>query len=159
MDKLPPIEEHPVARVGLVVDDVRKAADDFSELFGIKFDIVDVDAVEVRVGISDAGMVLVEDTSSDRQSSPLHRLWNGALANVGFNVKDLEGMKVRLESKGLTVYNYVETAGGMKDYTFLPFHGITITLYSYEGDSWVAKGAHTPEELLMDEIFPSKEES
>jgi hypothetical protein len=139
--------KYKVARVGLVVDDVDQVAKDMNELFGMEFATYDVGVVQLRIGASDEGMILVKDISPDGQSSPLHKAWNGPLVNIGIDVPDdkLEEVKDRMEAKGIRAFNYVETPGGLRDYTFEPYHGITFTLYAYPGDSWV-KGI-APEEV------------
>jgi predicted enzyme related to lactoylglutathione lyase len=125
-----------IGQLAINVDDVDKAVADWEEVFGIKFDIVEVEEINSRVAISDGGIVFAEALDKT-QPINIAKYHNGALSALEVRVSDLEEAKRRLIAKGVDPVYYLDTAGGLTEYFMYQFHGVPLTIFQMDNDSWV----------------------
>jgi len=131
----------PMIRTGqtaLYVDDLDAAMKDFSYVFGITFNIVDADFIGMKVAVSDYGIVLA--TRSDPNvPSNIEEGWAGALTAIEIQVDDLADARKKMEECGSRVVYSMDSESGFHEHYFdrRGFHGVPLTLFEIQGESWV----------------------
>lgn len=121
-----------VDRVAVRVDDLDAAVADFADVFGMEFEVTDVEALGLRVAICDQGIELVEV----RGDAPklVETYGGGMLAGVSVNVPDLELVRRRLLERGVEFINEVEANDLKEIYCDKgTFHGLPLIVAEYEG--------------------------
>ena len=76
-------------QTAVYVDDLDAAIKDFSYVFGIEFSIVEADFIQMRVAVSDGGIVLATRQNPDVPSN-IEEGWAGGLTAIEVQVDDLE---------------------------------------------------------------------
>jgi catechol 2,3-dioxygenase-like lactoylglutathione lyase family enzyme len=126
-----------IGQTAVIVEDLEEAIKDYNETFGLNFTVVEIPEINCRVATSDGGIVLATQLDSSTGESPVKRFWNGGLAAVELRVDDLEEARRRLEERGVETVYYLETKGGLKEYYMAPFHGVPLTIFQMDQESWV----------------------
>jgi catechol 2,3-dioxygenase-like lactoylglutathione lyase family enzyme len=125
-----------IGQIAINVDDVDAAVKDYEDVFGMTFTIVEVPEINMRVAISDGGIVFAE-TLEQAEPVPIRRFHNGALAAVEVRVDDLEEARKRLNDRGVDTLYYMDTQGGLTEYYMGQLHGVPLTIFQMDTDSWV----------------------
>jgi predicted enzyme related to lactoylglutathione lyase len=125
-----------IGQVAINVDDLDAAIKDYTEIFGITFTVLEVTDINMRVGVSDGGLVFAEPLDKS-QPVPISRFHNGALSAVEVRVSDLEEARRRLEERGSKPVYYMDTQGGLKEYYMEQLHGVPLTIFQMDTESWV----------------------
>jgi len=125
-----------IGQVAINVDDVDAAAKDYTDVFGITFTMVEVPEINMRVAVSDGGIVFAAPLDASK-SVPVRRFHNGALSALEVRVSDLEEARRRLEEKGCKVIYYMNTQGGLTEYYMEQLHGVPLTIFEMKTESWV----------------------
>lgn len=121
-----------VDRVAMRVDDLDAAVADFAELFGMQFEITDVESIGVRVAICNQGVELVEI----RGAAPklVEKYAGGMLAGFSLNVPDIELVRRKLLARGVEFINEVQANDLTEIYCDKDtFHGLPLIVAQYEG--------------------------
>jgi len=143
----------PMIRTGqtaVYVDDLDKAIKDFSYVFGIKFEIVNADFIGMTVAVSDYGIVLASRTDPDVPSN-IEEGWAGALTAIEVQVDDLEETRRKMEECGSRVVYSMDSESGFHEHYMdrRGFHGVPLTIFEIQGESWVeaigASGEEAPQ--------------
>jgi catechol 2,3-dioxygenase-like lactoylglutathione lyase family enzyme len=131
--------------VGVVVDDLEVGVKRFSEVFGVDFDMVDVNelSVQARDGVMPDVKAAAPDLRMAFDPSGFFELIevSGAeegFRNVHFRVDNMDEAIDRLSAKGVRlVRDFV--VGGMREAIFAgeDLYGIRVCLVEYEGSSIV----------------------
>jgi catechol 2,3-dioxygenase-like lactoylglutathione lyase family enzyme len=125
-----------VGQVAVNVEDLDQAVKDYTDVFGIQFTIVEVPEINMRVAVSDGGIVFAVPLDKGKDV-PVTRFHNGALAAIEVRVSDLEEAKKRLAEKGVEPIYYMDTQGGLTEYYMHHFHGVPLTIFQMDAESWV----------------------
>jgi catechol 2,3-dioxygenase-like lactoylglutathione lyase family enzyme len=125
-----------IGQVAINVDDVDAAVKDYTEVFGMNFTVVEVPEINCRVAVSDGGIVFSEPLEKGEPQN-VRRFHNGALAAIEVRVSDLEEAKKRLEERGVDPIYYMTTQGGLTEYYMKQFHGVPLTIFQMDTESWV----------------------
>lgn len=146
----------PMLRTGqtaVYVDTLDKAVRDFEYVFGIKFNIVTADFIQMRVAVSDYGIVLASRATKDVPSN-IERAWNGVLTAIEIQVDDLEETRRKMEELGSKVIYSMDSPSGFHEHymTKDAMHGVPITLFEIQGDSWVEAIGATGEEAPLPSV-------
>lgn len=137
-------------QTAVYVDDLDKAVKDFEYVFGVKFNIVNADFIGMTVAVSDYGIVLASRTTKDVPSN-IEEGWNGVLTAIEIQVDDLEETRRKMEELGSKVIYSMDSESGFHEHymTKKGFHGIPVTLFEIQGESWVeaigAEGEEAPQ--------------
>ncbi len=122
-----------IDRIAIAVKDLEKAADFFSDLLGIEFDIVGTsEQLGMRGGYSACGLELIESTHPDSIIGRFLKQRGEGLWALVLKVKNMDEMIKRFEEKGLKVAGDV-TAGAMREVAFHPkgSFGVELVLAEY----------------------------
>ena len=114
-----------IGQVAVYVEDVDVAAKDYEEVFGLQFTFVEVPEINMRVAVSDGGIVFAQPLDRS-QPLPIRRFHNGDLTAIEVRVDDVEEARRRLEAKGIGTIYYMDTQGGLTEYYMKQFHGIPL---------------------------------
>jgi predicted enzyme related to lactoylglutathione lyase len=127
-----------MGQVAVYVDDLDAAIKDFEYVFGIKFNIVEADFIQMRVAVSDNGIVLASE-ADPKVPSNIRSAWAGALTAIEIQVDDLEETRRKMEELGSKVIYSMDSQSGFHEHYMdkRGFHGVPITLFEIEGESWV----------------------
>jgi catechol 2,3-dioxygenase-like lactoylglutathione lyase family enzyme len=125
-----------IGQVAINVDDLDAAVNDYTEIFGITFTIVEVEEINMRVAVSDGGLVFATPLDPSKPV-PISRFHNGALSAVEVRVSDLEEARRRLEAHGSKPIYYMDTQGGLTEYYMEQLHGVPLTIFQMDTESWV----------------------
>jgi predicted enzyme related to lactoylglutathione lyase len=125
-----------VGQIAINVDDVDAAVADYRDVFGIDFTIVEVPELNIRAAVSDGGFVFSEVLDKSKVE-PARQFHNGVLGAVEVRVKDLQEAKRRLQEKGVDPVYHMTAQGGMEEYYTHQFHGVPLTIFEIQGDSWL----------------------
>jgi catechol 2,3-dioxygenase-like lactoylglutathione lyase family enzyme len=125
-----------LGQVAVLVPDLDAAVADFAEIFGMQFTVVANDDIKMRVAISDGGLVLAQGYAGE-SDLPLESNWNGPLTAIELRVDDLEEARRRLEAKGVNPVYYLDAPGGLTEYYMNQLHGVPLTIFQMESESWV----------------------
>jgi catechol 2,3-dioxygenase-like lactoylglutathione lyase family enzyme len=125
-----------IGQIAINVDDLDAAVADYTEVFGIAFTILDVTEINSRVAVSDGGIVFAEPLDKS-QPINIRKYHNGALSALEVRVSDLEEAKRRLMAKGIDPVYYLDTPGGLTEYYMHQFHGVPLTIFQMDTESWV----------------------
>jgi catechol 2,3-dioxygenase-like lactoylglutathione lyase family enzyme len=133
-----------IDRVAFRVDDLDAAVSAFNDVFGMEFEVTDVDSLGLRVAIGENGIELVQVIADD---PPIVRAYaGGVLAAISVKVDDIDPVKQKLLARGAQLINEVETVGLREFYCLKDtFHGIPLTVAQY-GDSFL-EAIHGPGEM------------
>jgi catechol 2,3-dioxygenase-like lactoylglutathione lyase family enzyme len=126
-----------LGQVAVLVPDLDAAVADFAEIFGMKFTIVENDDIKMRVAVSDGGLVFAAPIPGKEDDQPLRPHWNGDLTAIELRVDDLEEARRRLEAKGSKPVYYLDAPGGLTEYYMDKLHGVPLTIFQMDSDSWV----------------------
>lgn len=129
--------------VGVVVDDLEQGVQRFKQLFGLDFEIIDTEQLNVRavdgvipdVMAPRGGMRIAIDSSGSFELVEVDEAEEG-FRNVHFRVDDIESAVDYLSGKGLRLVRQF-VVGGMKEAIFAAedLYGIRVCLLEYEGSS------------------------
>jgi catechol 2,3-dioxygenase-like lactoylglutathione lyase family enzyme len=122
-----------IDRIAIAVKDLEKAADFFSDLLGIEFDIVgSSEQLGMRGGYSACGLELIESTHPDSIIGRFLEQRGEGLWALVLKVRDMDQMIKRFEEKGLKVAGDVKV-GAMREVAFHPkgSYGVEIVLAEY----------------------------
>jgi len=125
-----------IGQVAVLVPDLEAAVKDYNEVFGMNFTIVENDDIKMRVAISDGGLVFAQGYAG-ATDLPLQKNWNGDLTAIELRVDDLEEARTRLEAKGCKPVYYLDAPGGLTEYYMEQLHGIPLTIFQMDSESWV----------------------
>jgi hypothetical protein len=125
-----------IGQIAIKVDDLDAAVADYTEVFGMSFTILEVEEINSRVAVSDGGIVFSETLDKSKPVN-IAKYHNGALTAVELQVSDLEEAKRRLNAKGVETVYYLDTQGGLTEYYMHQFHGIPVTIFQMDTESWV----------------------
>ncbi len=134
-------------QTAIYVDDLDAAVKDFEYVFGVKFNIVEATFIQMRVAVSDYGIVLASLATKNVPSN-IEKAWNGVLTAIEIQVDDLEETRRKMEELGSQVIYSMDSESGFHEHfmTKTHFHGLPITLFQIDGASWVeAIGADNDE--------------
>jgi len=125
-------------QTAVYVDDLEAAMKDFSYVFGIKFNVVDADFIGMTVAVSDNGIVLATRKDKDVPSN-IEEGWAGALTAIEIQVDDLEETRRKMEECGSRVVYSMDSDSGFHEHYMdrRGFHGVPLTLFEIQGESWV----------------------
>lgn len=129
--------------LGVVVDDLEVGVQRFSEVFGLDFDILDTEELDVRArdGVMpdakapQSGMRVAIDSSGAFELVEVAGA-NEGFRNVHFRVDSIDEAIDHLSSRGLHLVRQF-VVGGMKEAIFAAedLYGIRLCLLEYEGSS------------------------
>ena len=122
-----------IDRIAIAVKDLEKAADFFSDLLGIEFDIVgSSEQLGMRGGYSACGLELIESTHPDSIIGRFLEQRGEGLWALVLKVRNMDEMIKRFEEKGLKVAGDVK-AGAMREVAFHPkgSYGVELVLAEY----------------------------
>ena len=122
-----------IDRIAIAVKDLEKAADFFSDLLGIEFDIVgSSEQLGMRGGYSACGLELIESTHPDSIIGRFLEQRGEGLWALVLKVRNMDQMIKRFEEKGLKVAGDVKV-GAMREVAFHPkgSYGVEIVLAEY----------------------------
>lgn len=130
-----------IDRIAFKVDDIDAAISDFAEVFGMEFEVTDLESFGLRVAICEEGVELVQVIA---EAPPIVQAYAGGfLAAISIKVDDIESVKQKLLDRGVELVNEVEAAA-FKEFSCLKdtFHGIPLAVAQY-GDS-LLEALHGP---------------
>ena len=122
-----------IDRIAIAVKDLEKAAEFFSDLLDIDFDIVGTQSdLRMRGGYSACGLELIEPTHPKSLIARFLEQRGEGLWAVVLKVKNMDEMIKKFEEKGLKVAGDV-TVGAMREVAFHPkgSYGVEIVLAEY----------------------------
>ena len=122
-----------IDRIAIAVKDLEKAADFFSDLLGIEFDIVgSSEQLGMRGGYSACGLELIESTHPDSIIGRFLEQRGEGLWALVLKVRNMDQMIKRFEEKGLKVAGDVKV-GAMREVAFHPkgSYGVELVLAEY----------------------------
>jgi catechol 2,3-dioxygenase-like lactoylglutathione lyase family enzyme len=125
-----------IGQTAVYVDDLEAAIRDFTEVFGMEFRVSHAEFLNMMVAQSDNGLVLCSKADPS-QGSAVETIWNKPLLAMEIKVDDIEESRAALEAKGVKAIYYLEAAAGMKEYYTDRFHGIPLTIFQMESESWL----------------------
>lgn len=136
-----------VDRVAVRVDDLDSAVADFTRIFGMTFEVTDVEALGLRVAICDQGIELVEVPGAPPKL--VENYGGGVLAALSIKVPDVKAVKQKLLDRGVELINEVDAAEFKEIYCVKgTFHGLPLTVAQY-GDSFL-EALHGPGDMPDD---------
>jgi catechol 2,3-dioxygenase-like lactoylglutathione lyase family enzyme len=122
-----------VDRVAMRVDDLDAAVADFTEIFGMEFEVMDAPALGLRIAISNEGVELVE--VPDGAPKLIENYVGGVFSAFSVNVPDLQAVRQKLLERGVELIMEMETAGFREIYCANEtFHGLPLTVTQYGGN-------------------------
>lgn len=98
-------------RIAVVVDDLDTATAQLSEVLGLQFVVLEVDAMGLRVAIGESGLELVEKT---RDEVDIERVWRGEVASLEVRVDDIDAAVAAMNRIGYEVDHSLVTPGGVQ---------------------------------------------
>ncbi len=122
-----------IDRIAIAVKDLDKAAEFFSDLLGIEFDIVgSSEQLGMRGGYSASGLELIESTHPGTIIGRFLEERGEGLWALVLKVKNMDEMIKKFEAKGMKVAGDV-TVGAMREVAFHPkgSYGVEIVLAEY----------------------------
>jgi methylmalonyl-CoA/ethylmalonyl-CoA epimerase len=122
-----------IDRIAVAVKDLEKAADFFSDLLGIDFDIVGTQSeLGMRGGYSPCGLELIESTHPESLIARFIEQRGEGLWALVLKVKNMDEMIEKFKAKGLKVAGDV-TVGSMREVAFHPkgSYGVELVLAEY----------------------------
>jgi methylmalonyl-CoA epimerase len=137
-----------IDRIAIAVKDLDKAADFFSDLLGIEFDIVgSSQELGMRGGYSACGLELIEPTHPDSIVGRFLQQRGEGMWALVLKVKNMDEMIKKFKEKGLKVAGDV-TVGAMREVAFHPkgSYGVEIVLAEYPEKHAATIAAATPME-------------
>jgi len=140
-------------QTAVYVDDLDAAIKDFSYVFGIEFSIVEADFIQMRVAVSDGGIVLATRQNPDVPSN-IEKGWNGVLTAIELQVDDVEETRRRMEELGSKVIYSMDSPSGFHEHYMDSngFHGVPLTIFQIDGESWVDAIGAADEEAPQPEV-------
>jgi catechol 2,3-dioxygenase-like lactoylglutathione lyase family enzyme len=133
---VPDLQYMGIGQVAISVDDLDAAVKDYTEVFGMTFTILEVEEINSRVAVSDGGIVFSEALDKSKPIN-IKKYHNGALGAIEVRVSDLEEAKRRLIAKGVDPVYYLDAQGGLTEYYMHQFHGVPLTIFQMDAESWV----------------------
>jgi predicted enzyme related to lactoylglutathione lyase len=138
-----------VDRIAVRVDDLDAAVVDFEEVFGMEFEVTDVESLGLRVAICEDGVELVQVIADHAPIVDAYA--GGVLAAISVKVDDIDAAKEKLLARGAELINEVETVGLREFYCLKDtFHGIPLAVAQY-GDSFL-EAIHGPGDMPPDYV-------
>jgi hypothetical protein len=127
--------------VGLSVPDVRKAAEDFNEVFGIGSTLVFNDPLGLYIAVTDIGLVLSAEIDPDNNPSPVRDFWAKRLVNaVEVKVPDRDVVHERMLKRGINWIFEMYAPEGFREYFYdgEKFYGFPTVVVEYPTESMMA---------------------
>src|SRR4051794_2290867 len=124
-----------IGQVAVFVEDLDSAMKDYTDVFGINFEIVEADFINMRVAVSDGGVVLAANADGEEtpESQAVKRNWNGGLTAVELRVDDIEEARELLEARGCRmIYRMDDDKTGFREYYVTQFHGMPVTVFQMD---------------------------
>lgn len=113
-----------LGRIALEVADIDQAVVDFTDLFGLEFDMLEVPGQQLRAAYGTHGVELVQMTTPGWEPRAPGQMLGCCIA-----VDDVEATRAHLESRGQKMIFAIPLQSGRKEYVFEPIHGIPIMIY------------------------------
>jgi hypothetical protein len=141
-----------VGQIALLVDDFEAAVEDFHAVFGIDFVLIEHPQLRQKIAVSDGGIVLTSKIDPT-DTSPIESNWTGRLTAIELKVTDIEETRKAMEARGAKTMYYLDTPGSLKEYYMYSegFHGIPLTIFQNDCDSWLESMGRADQESSSDE--------
>ena len=132
--------------VSFMVKDLREAAQDFNDIFGIHWILMRNDHLGQYLGASDNGLVLSQEIDPENPTTAI--LYEKYLTAIEVKVPDLDLYHQKVQALGATPYLEMHSIGGFHEFIYDKdsFHQFPLVVNSYPSDSLLeSTGSETPE--------------
>jgi len=128
-----------LAQVAFHVKDVRKAAQDFHDVFGFGWVFLRNDELGENIAVSDAGVVLSENVDEANLGPILGNFAGGFLTAVEIKVPDRDAVHAKLLAKGVKPIFELWTPGGLREFYYdkTNFYDLPLVVTEYASDSFI----------------------
>lgn len=127
--------------VGLSVPDVRKAAQDFNDVFGIGSILVFNEPLGLYIAVTDIGLVLSAEVDPENNPSPVRDVWAKRLVTaVEVKVPDRDEVHARMLKRGINWIFEMYAEEGFREYFYASekFYGFATVVVEYPTESMMA---------------------
>lgn len=127
--------------VGLAVPDVRTAARDFSDVFGIGSVLVFNEPLGLYLAVTDIGMVLSTEIDPENNPSPVRDVWAKRLVTaVEVKVPDRDVVHERMLKRGINWVFEMYAKEGFREFFYASekFYGFATVVVEYPTESMLA---------------------
>jgi catechol 2,3-dioxygenase-like lactoylglutathione lyase family enzyme len=129
-----------IDHVAFNVPDVRKAAQDFSDVFGIGSVLVFNEPLGLYIAVTDIGLVMSTEIDHANNPSPVAPIWaNDLITAIEIKVPDRDAVHEKLLARGVNYVFEMYAPGGFREFFYdkTNFFGYPLTITEYVSESMI----------------------
>lgn len=127
--------------VAFNVPDVRKAAEDLNQIFGIGSVLVFNEPLGLYIAVTDIGLVLSTEIDPVDNPCPIRDMWaNDLITAIEVKVPDRDEVNERMRRRGIDVVFEMYAAAGFREFFYdkRNFYGFPTVVTEYPSESMIA---------------------